>query len=238
MPRRKKTTAEQYAPYLRRFMQWKHGRLYDEGHIFTQEELLAIRPIHLVRYMSLVAYDKEEPGPDDKPTHRRSTGLEFFKKAVSSFMPNRNVAWNVESNTGNPTMSVAVNDLLKKIKKAEVRKQGKKSNAKRDLKRAEFRQTVRLLEKHSDFLRRQRIPTMIKLQVHIIGRANDISNIEAMDLQSHDRFRSFALQMAVSWSKNVLDERNCPDQILLGCMDPDFCVLLSLGCWKELLRGG
>jgi hypothetical protein len=56
--------------------------------------------------------------------------LEFVKKTISSFMPNRNVQWNVESQTGNPTMSLAVNDLIKKIKKAEVRKLGKKYLAK------------------------------------------------------------------------------------------------------------
>jgi hypothetical protein len=36
-----------------------------------------------------------------------------------------------------------------------------------------------------------------------------------------------------SWLKNVLDERNCPDQILLGTMDTDFGVLLVLGCYLE-----
>jgi hypothetical protein len=134
--RRKKTTEEQYLPYLLKFMTWKHGREeeYEKGTVFTQAQLLEITPRDLVRYMSLQAYQTEDPTPEDKPIHARSGGLEVVKKAISSFMPNKNVKWNVESQTGNPTMSVAVNDLIKKIKKAEVRKQGKKSNAKRDLK--------------------------------------------------------------------------------------------------------
>jgi hypothetical protein len=37
----------------------------------------------------------------------------------------------------------------------------------------------------------------------------------------------------VSWSKNVLDERRCPDQLLLGAEDSDFCVLIALGCYLE-----
>jgi hypothetical protein len=69
------------------------------------------------------AYKTADPTPEDKPIHAWSTGLGVIKKAISSFMPNKNVKWNVESQTGNPTMSVAVNDLIKKIKKAEVRKQ-------------------------------------------------------------------------------------------------------------------
>jgi hypothetical protein len=134
MVRRKKTTEEQYRPYLLKFMAWKDGQEYGQDTAFTHAQLLEIRPRNLVRYMCLQAYKTADPTPEDKPIHARSTGLEVIKKAISSFMPNKNVKWNVESQTGNPTMSVAVNELIKKIKKAEVRKQGKKSNAKRDLK--------------------------------------------------------------------------------------------------------
>jgi hypothetical protein len=132
--RQKKTTEEQYRPYLLKFMAWKDGQAYGQDTVFTQAQLLEIRPRDLVRYMCLQAYKTADPTAEDKPMYARSTGLEVIKKAISSFMPNKNVKWNVESQTGNPTMSVAVNELIKKIKKAEVRKQGKKSNAKRDLK--------------------------------------------------------------------------------------------------------
>ena len=32
----------------------------------------------------------------------------------------------------------------------------------------------------------------------------------------------------MAWSKNVIEERDCPDQIILGPNDPDFCALLAL----------
>lgn len=35
------------------------------------------------------------------------------------------------------------------------------------------------------------------------------------------------------WSKNVRDERDAPDQILLGAMDQRYCVLLGLAVWLE-----
>lgn len=113
MPRRRKNLHEQYYPYLRRVMALKDGRPYNNNPEFTEAQLLELRPSHLVRYMSLQAFGTETPGPNDRPIHRRSTGLAFIKKAVSYFMPNRNSAWNVETQTGNPTMSVAVNDLIK-----------------------------------------------------------------------------------------------------------------------------
>ena len=94
-------------------MQWKNGREYDPGTEFSQAQLIEIRPRHLVRYMCLLAYGVEVPGDDHRPNLRRSSGLEFVKKAISFFMPNRNFQWSVESETGNPIMSVAVKDLIK-----------------------------------------------------------------------------------------------------------------------------
>ena len=35
------------------------------------------------------------------------------------------------------------------------------------------------------------------------------------------------------WSKNVLEERHCPSQIILGASDPDFCALLNVGLYLE-----
>jgi hypothetical protein len=133
--RRKPTLQEQYAPYLRKLMAFKDGvEGYPKGHQFSQEELLSIRPRDIVRWMCRDAFGTPDPGPDDKPTERRSAGLGFAKKAISFFMPHKNMHWNVSTEMGNPTKSVAVNDLMKQVRKMEVRKQGKKSNAKRDLK--------------------------------------------------------------------------------------------------------
>ena len=122
MPRRRKTLREQYEPYLRKFMQWKGGRNYAKNTQFTDAQLLEIRPNQLVRFMCLLAYGVEVPGDNDRPTNRRASGLAFAKKALSYFMPNKNMQWNVETQAGNPTMSVAVNDLIKRIRREEVRK--------------------------------------------------------------------------------------------------------------------
>jgi len=48
-------------------------------------------------------------------------------------MPLRLSTWNVMINCGNPTRSVLVLDLIKAVKKKEVRKQGKASAARRPL---------------------------------------------------------------------------------------------------------
>ena len=115
MPRQRLTTRQLYEPYLRCFQ-------FARGTEFTDAQLLEIRPNHVFRYMCLLTYGTEKPDDNARPTGRRSSGLDFIKKAISFFMPNQNAKWNVESQSGNPTMSVAVNNLVKQVKKAEVRK--------------------------------------------------------------------------------------------------------------------
>ena len=73
---------------------------------------------------------------------------------------------------------------------------------------------------------------MKKLQFAIIGRVDDISNLETRDLRGHG-VHNFSLITKVKWSKNVFEERCCPDQILLGSNDTDFCILLSLSIYLE-----
>ena len=75
------------------------------------------------------------------------SSLGIVKKALSHFMPNQQ-HWVVEHNVGNPTKSTIVNQVIKNVQLAEVRRQGRASNAKQDTKRAEFKKTLRLLEDH------------------------------------------------------------------------------------------
>ena len=215
-------------------MGFVHGCQHPKDKTFTEAELLELTPDHVMKYFNLLAYGKQQPGSNDKPTKCRHTNLEQAKKAISHFHPNKLQPWNAQAKVGNPTRSVPVNDVIKEVKRAKVRKQGVPSRAKRDLKRQEFRKTLRMLEaRRGDFDWKLKFPSMLKLQFHIIGRADDICNVETMDLRSHNRFRDFALLTAVSWSKNVMEERECPDQILLGANDVDFCVLLALACYLE-----
>jgi hypothetical protein len=183
--------------------------------------------------MKLLAYGTKTPGPNDKPTLCRSTGLAQLKKAISYFMPDNSVAWNTVANCGNLTMSKAVNKFIKGIKKLEVWKQGKESNAKRDMTRAKFKKTLQLWQDARGFANQYKTTTMLKLQFHLIARTDDISNLEASGLREHEKFGAFSLQTQVAWSKNVNEERNCPPQIILGADDPDFCCLIALAGYLE-----
>jgi hypothetical protein len=87
MARTKKSLAEQYWPYLVKFFWWLDGTVYDNGHELSNDDFACITPEALVRYMKLLAYGTKTPGPNDKPTLCRSTGLAQSKKAISYFMP-------------------------------------------------------------------------------------------------------------------------------------------------------
>ena len=217
-------------------MAWKNDlqEPYDVAYNFTEDELISIRPEDVASYMNLQTYGTSAPDITDRPTHCRSTNLEFIKKSISYFSPNRNASWNVEHKSGNPTRSVVVNNVIKGVRLFEVRKEGLPSSAKRDMKRAEFELTMHIFETGgNDSYKTRVLPTMMKLQYHLIGRTDDISNIETDDIHSHPKFSDFALETEVSWSKNVMDERECPPQIIVGSQNPKFCCLVSLASHLE-----
>jgi hypothetical protein len=76
---------------------------------------------------------------------------------------------------------------------------------------------------------------MLKYQYHLIARCDDLGNFRTHDLHGHNdpRYSHFALQTKVHWSKNVMEERDCPEQIFLGSYDHDYCLLLSLSIYLE-----
>jgi hypothetical protein len=185
MVRSRKPLREQYKPYLCKFMAFKDAfdGVYPTTMEFPQEQLLSIRPHEVASWFKKLAYGTTTPGPDDRPTECRASNLAFCKKALSYFMPNKQ-HWIVGANVGNPTKSDPVNQVIFDVRKAEVRKQGRASNAKRDMKKPEFRKTLQLLKDshglpgvdHFDLA--SKFTAMMKLQFHIIGRTDDVTNIK------------------------------------------------------------
>ena len=74
---------------------------------------------------------------------------------------------------------------------------------------------------------------MMRHMFHLILRPDDCCEFQSRDIKDHPRYSAFCLAMKVSWSKNVSEERACPDQLLLGSNDPFFCLLLSLAIYLE-----
>jgi hypothetical protein len=156
------------------------------------------------------------------------------KKSISYFMPNQRPQWC--NNQGNPTKSDAVNKLIGIVKVHEARREGAPSHVKRPLTSQEFLLMSSKLQNHADWVMSIKYRTMNLYQFHLIGRADDTCHFEMRDPRGHTVY-TFALQTRVRWSKNVRDERTCPDQIILGANDPRWCILIHLAVYLESFLG-
>jgi hypothetical protein len=241
-------TLDKYKKAFARFMSFVHGRsdtdMYDPEFVHSVEVLIAVTPGDVVRYMNLKAFGTQTPAADANPIARRSATLGFDKKAISFFMPNRE-RWSVTRTEGNPTQAAEVNALIKRVKKKEARKQGAPSKTKRPISGDEFVAMHEVLKNvgvgadgvrsnsHAVYWQRYGLRALVNFQFHLIARVDDSTQVVLDHLRVHDRF-AHCLKTKLNWSKNVMDERDAPWQIVLGSIDPIYCVLCSLGLWLEL----
>jgi hypothetical protein len=151
----------------------------------------------------------------------------FYKKAMSYFMPNRLMPWNVQGVCGNPTKSGIVNELIKAVTAQETAGQGMPSLARRDFQREEFEQVQEICKTNNDMNIRYGVACLLKFAYHLIARLDDSCKLMSKNLRWNPRY-DFSLKVKLQWSKNVRDERNCPWQIILGAADADWCMLLAL----------
>jgi hypothetical protein len=222
-----------YQSVLVRLMSFLDGVEYNVNQNFTQEQLGGLTPNKLMLWFNDATYGMSEPptGHDVNPLVRSQT-LKYWKKALSSFMPNRLMPWNEITGVGNPTRSKALNDLIKSVKKKEVRGQGAPSQARRSIKDAEFRRVVELLkdEEEDSIIKKYGIPAMMAFQFHMIARIDCSTQVLISNLRPHEHF-TFCLKVRLSWSKNVLEERDAPFQAVIASKDPTYCVHLTLALW-------
>ncbi|KAG3128583.1 hypothetical protein PI126_g21341 [Phytophthora idaei] len=222
-----------YKPELVKFMSYKDGIVYDKDRVFTTEELLQITPDHLCRWMSQQAYGDAESSEEMRPVHRRSSTLEFSKKAISSFMPRINATWDPVTECGNPTRSDAVNKLIKKVKKFEVRREGAETKARRSVEFEEFMNLLLLVrsqweQNKTSFM----VGSVLSLQWHIMARIEDMMKLQFGNFSPNTEYAS-TLLFQMRWSKNIQEERDTPEQIVVGSMDPKMCAVLNLAVYIE-----
>ena len=86
---------------------------------------------------------------------------------------------------------------------------------------------------HDIFWKRYGILVMTNFQFHLIAWVDDSTQLVLEHIRVHDTFVS-ALKTRLNWSKNVDDEQDAPWQIVLGSLNPVYCVLCSLALWLEL----
>jgi hypothetical protein len=208
-----------YKPTLVSMMSYLDSVQYDKDHTFTDVQLGLVTAADVLRWMNVKTFGIPDPPLDANPTLARSNSIKYWKKALSFFMPNRLMAWNRLTNQGNPTRSIEINDLIKRVKKKEVCKQGVPSSARRPMKEREFRRLHYILRESANVLWKLGIPALLNFMYHLIARIDDSTQVMMEHLRAHDNF-DFALKCRLNWSKNVEEERDAPWQLFIGCMDP------------------
>jgi len=238
-----KITESRYKAILDQMMNFLHhgtgegvGR-YNRTSVYSNDVLLSITPNDIVEWMKFKAYGGNF-ADGAQPTGARSNSLSFYKKAISHYMPNTLHQWNEVRNEGNPTRSVAVNAFIKFIKKKEARNEGAESCVRRPMSETEFELLHTVLRQEASgggswVIWRFGMPALINLQFHMIARIDDTTQIILNHIRLHDHYKE-ALKTKLNWSKNVLDERDAPWQVVLGSCSAKFCVYISLGIWLEM----
>jgi hypothetical protein len=97
---------------------------YKEDRAVSPEKLAEVTNIHIYWYLVNKAYGTLESGGNNLLNQCCFTTMKYHDKAISYFMPQRCMAWDEIQKEGNPTKSQAVNNLIKKIVKHEVRRTG------------------------------------------------------------------------------------------------------------------
>jgi len=222
-----------YKPYLNRCMNLVRDTDHPKTYEYSDEELYTLRPEEIVQFFGIIAYGNEHPNlQTDNPTNGRSSTLEYAKKAISYYMPNRNMVWNDRTKEGNPTKSDVLNDFIKVVKKKEVRKEGKTSQAKRPMDITEYRQLIDKI-RNGDLSKKYALAAYFIFQFHMIARVDDVMHFSQEDLTPNLEY-DFTLKSKMKWSKNILDESRTSDQIVIGAADPTFCAILALAVHLEV----
>ncbi|KAI2497781.1 hypothetical protein MHU86_16723 [Fragilaria crotonensis] len=213
------------------------GQQYEYNRVYTEAEKRQVTPEELLRWLNMRRFGVPDPAPDTmiRPLVRANT-IAFWKKAISFHMPDRLDGWRTGSNDGNPIKCAEVNDFVKYVKKLEARKQGAASQTRRPMVENEFRRLHEVFKTfggpHSSAIWKYGMPALMNFQFHMIARIDDTTQVIMDHIRVHDNFEN-ALKTRLNWSKNVQDECDAPWQIVLGSMNPVFCVYISLGLWLE-----
>jgi hypothetical protein len=119
------------------------------------------------------------------------------------------------------------------MKRFQVQRRGATSRVRRSLTPEEFEQVQELiwgLKEKEDALC---AAAYFCFQFVMIGRLDDTAKFRQPDLQPYSKYPDYAVMGRLPWSKNVNEERDAPQQLIFGSMDPHYDTLSLLGLWLE-----
>ena len=92
-------------------------------------------------------------------------------------MSNRLKKWSLQNNSGNPTKSVKVNELKKRVTKAEVRRERKASAARYAMELPKFHELItRCKDLPENYIGHHIGAAYFLFQFHMVARLDDVVN--------------------------------------------------------------
>lgn len=213
-------------------MSFVHNAEYNAETNWTEDQLNSIRPNDIARFFLLEAYGKEDVGEGDRPGEKRGNTLKAYKNKISMFMLSGE-KWNATMQTGNPTQSKAVNNVLNRVFRFEARGEGKSSKATRAFTLAEVEQLLQLASNVRSLEKASRFRAIILTQWQLIARIKEIQQVVPSDFKTNDAYPE-AIFVQLRWLKNQRkEERPAPTQIILPSMDASLCAVTAIAIHLE-----
>ncbi|ETN12610.1 hypothetical protein PPTG_08711 [Phytophthora nicotianae INRA-310] len=128
-----------------------------------------------------------------------SADMNFSEQARLNITPEQLCRWmNHRAYGSNPTRSEAINQLIKTVKRFEVRREGVLSSARRPIEYDEFRDLLTFVQNDGKQTQHYKINSVFTLQWHLIARVDDMMklrfenispNVQNPDILDGPRFR-------------------------------------------------
>ena len=125
----------------------------------------------------------------NRPTYYEGIINSVLEKAVSYFF-NTTQKWNKASETGNPTQSKKINQLIKVVKQQETRGNGTEAQANRPFTKDNFYQVLHLIAD-------DRHRAMLTFQYHMIARMDNVAHVKKNTLKVSSKFRCWPSSLSV-----------------------------------------
>ena len=210
-----------------------HGRAFSADHEWTKRELKAVTPEKIMRFLKVRIYGNADADPDvDPPVFHRRNCILYWKKAWSYFMLDNATPWSEVARHGNPTKAAPINRLLKAMGKMEAARRGVPSRARRALLPAEFEAIIVNLKDQEEEIGVW-LASYLAFMYNMIARLDDTAKFRAPDLQPFNQFKDYGVTAKLCWTKNCLEERDPPTQVLFGARNWRYCVLSLISTWLE-----
>ena len=207
---------------------------YSKGTTFPLETRLSITAMELYCWAKFRVYGAPEADENVvPPKNYRVYTVRTWKRAISHFMLNNQMQWNEAANIGNPTRSSLFARLIRNMSRFQTQRRGVASCVRRPLTLTEYEKLMTRYWKLENKELSLCAAAKLVVQFHLIGRSDDVAKFCLEDLSPCDQYPDYGFFGCLAWSKNVIEERDSPLQILFGAMDTRFCSQANLAVWLE-----